>query len=107
VWGEARTEEAAIRVEGPERPAEGCQSEPYLTTIQAAKTHYASKNLGLQMSDERLQRIETALAQVIEGLDRLYQIGGRRLDQLEHEGAERLDAIEAKLDQLLNRGKLL
>lgn len=59
------------------------------------------------MSDERLQRIETALAQVMEGLDRLYQIGGRRLDQLEQEGAERLDAIEAKLDQLLNRGKLL
>lgn len=59
------------------------------------------------MSDERLQRIETALARVMEALDQLYKLGGGRLDQLEQEGAERLDAIEAKLDQLLNRGKLL
>jgi len=60
--------------------------------------------------DARLEKIEHGLDQlfrqnlaIIEGLDRLYRIGGTRLGEIEDAGSDRLDQIEAKLDRLIGR----
>jgi hypothetical protein len=48
----------------------------------------------------RLDRIETKIDAILQGLDRLYQEGGARLSGIEDEGSDRLDHIEKLLETI-------